>query len=116
MRRTLLILFASVLTLAAADVTGTWSGTFTPEDGNEGPALLILQQKGESLTGTAGPNEESRHEILNGKVTGDKVSFVAGREPMKFELTLKGDELSGQVTRERDGQKQTAQLNVKRAK
>jgi hypothetical protein len=35
---------------------------------------------------------------------------------MKFDLTIKGDELSGQVTRERQGQFQTAKLSLKREK
>jgi hypothetical protein len=118
MHRALLILLASIFTLAAADLTGKWTGTFTPDDGNEGPALLVLQQKGESLMGTAGPDEEQRFDIVNGKVTGDRVTFEtdSGKSAMKFELTLKGEELSGQVSRERDGQKQTAKLNVKRTK
>jgi hypothetical protein len=118
MRRTLLILLASVFTLAAADVSGKWTGTLTPDSGAEGPALLILEHKGESLTGTAGPDEGQRFDILNGKVSGDKITFEtdSGKSVMKFELTLKGEEMAGQVSREREGQKQTAKLNVKRTK
>ena len=33
---------------------------------------------------------------------------------MKFVLTLAGDTLTGQITRERDGQQQTAKLDLKR--
>src|ERR1041384_7588873 len=108
MRRTLMIFLACVFTLTAADVTGKWTGTFTPDGGDQGPALLILEQKGESLTGTAGPDDSQRFDIINGKVTGDTVTFQtdSGNSVMKFELTLKGEGLSGQVSRERDGQKQ----------
>lgn len=35
---------------------------------------------------------------------------------MRFVLMLEGDTLAGQVTRERDGQQQTAKLNLKREK
>jgi hypothetical protein len=35
---------------------------------------------------------------------------------MRFALTLEGDTLTGQATRERDGQQQTAKLNLKREK
>jgi hypothetical protein len=35
---------------------------------------------------------------------------------MKFVLKLEGDEMTGDVSRERDGQVQTAKLAVKRAK
>ena len=118
MHRIALFLLASVLSLAAADVSGKWTGTFSPDDGDEGPALLVLQQKGEMLTGTAGPNEEHRMEISNGKVVGDKVTFQVGDgdRVMKFELTIKGEEITGQASRENDGQHQTAKLKVTRAK
>jgi hypothetical protein len=103
--------------LSAADVTGRWKGTLTPEGGNEGPALVILKQMGESVTGSGGPDESERHEIINGKVAGDKVTFeIATGGQMKFDLTIQGDELSGQVTRERQGQFQTAKLSLKREK
>jgi transcription termination factor Rho len=35
---------------------------------------------------------------------------------MKFDLKEQGDELTGTVTRERDGEKQSAALAVKRVK
>ena len=114
MRKSLLILLTTALALAA-DATGTYRGTFAPEDGNEGTALIILKQTGDSVTGTAGPNEDQRLDISNGKVSGDKITFET-ENSMKFELTLKGEELVGQATRERDGKRQTAKLNLKRVK
>lgn len=109
-------LLANVLTLSAADVTGTWKGTFTPENRDAGPALVILKQTGDTVTGTAGPDESERNEIANGKVTGNTITFEIPREEgnMKFVLTLEGNSLTGQATRERDGQQQTAKLNLKR--
>ena len=35
---------------------------------------------------------------------------------MKFALKLEGEEIKGDVSRERDGQKQTAKIAVKRIK
>jgi hypothetical protein len=118
MRKSLLILLTAAFTLAAADATGTYTGTFVPDDGNEGPALVVLKQTGDAITGTAGPSEEHRMDITAGKVVGDKVTFevAQGENVMKFELTLKGEELVGQATRERDGQRQIAKLNLKRVK
>jgi hypothetical protein len=51
-------------------------------------------------------------------VVGDLVTFSAspGGRSMKFELTIKGDELAGRVSLERNGQVQTASFAPKRAK
>lgn len=112
------VLLASAFIVAAADVTGNWKGTLTPENRDPGAALVILKQTGDMVTGTGGENESDRHEITNGKVTGDTVTFDIqhAKGTMRFVLTLEGDALTGQVTRERDGQQQTAKLNLKREK
>jgi hypothetical protein len=112
------VLMANALILSAADVTGTWKGTLTPENRDAGPALVILKQTGDTVTGTAGPDESERNEIANGKVMGSTVTFELARQEgtMRFVLMLEGDTLAGQVTRERDGQKQTAKLNLRREK
>lgn len=111
-----LVLLMAVSALSAADVTGAWKGTFTPEDRDAGPALVILKQTGDTVKGTAGPDENERNEITNGKVTGSTITFEVAREngTMKFVLALEGETLTGQATRERDGQTQTAKLNLKR--
>jgi len=111
----LVMAFATTM-LAAADVTGSWRGTFTPEGRDAGPALLILKQEGTAVTGTAGPDENERHAISKGKVENDTVVFEVETPGgvMKFALKQKGDELAGDVTRERDGQQQAAKLAVKR--
>ena len=114
----IVMLLASAFTAAAADFTGNWKGTLSPENRDPGPALVILKHAGDTVTGTAGPDESERHEITNGKVTGDKVTFDVqqGETTMKFVLTLDGDALTGQISRERDGQQQTAKLELKREK
>src|SRR5689334_9649732 len=88
-------------TLVAADVTGSWRGTLTPDGGDAGPALLILKQEGNALTGTAGPDENERHPISKGTVDNDAVAFEVETPGgvMKFALVQKGDELTGDVTR-----------------
>ena len=113
-----LVLLANALILPAADVTGTWKGTFTPENRDAGPALVILKQTGDTVTGTAGPDESERNEIVNGKVTGERITFDVAREEgtMRFVLMVEGDTLTGQATRSREGQQQTAKLNLKREK
>jgi hypothetical protein len=113
-----LILACTAFGLLAADATGKWSGTFTPTDGGGGPALLILKQEGSIVTGTAGPNEGERHSIQNGRIEDGTLKFEVpqGETVMKFDLKLEGDEITGDVSRERNGQRQTAKLSVKRDK
>ena len=116
----LLVIALAAASLAAADVTGNWKGTFTPDGRDPGPALLVLKQEGDAVTGTAGPDETERHPIRAGKVKNDTVTFeveTPGGAVMKFSLKQNGEELSGDITRDRDGQPQTAaKLTVTRTK
>ena len=114
----LLVVAFTVATVLAVDATGTWTGTFTPDGGEQGTAHLVLKQDGQKLTGTAGPSETQQRSIQNGKADNGKIVFeVAGDGGiMKFSLKQDGDEITGDVTRERDGQTLTAKLAVKRAK
>lgn len=117
MTQFLALALAAVTTLAA-DVTGNWKGTLTPDGRDAGPALLVLKQEGKTVTGTVGPDEGERHEITKGTVDNDAVTFEVATPGgvMKFTLKQSAEELTGDVTRERDGQQQTAKLAVKRAK
>ena len=114
----ILLLTLAAAGLMAADVTGVWTGTFTPDGRDPGPAHLVLKQEGAKLTGTAGPRAEEQLQIQNGKVEDGKLTFEVADEKttMKFVLKLEGDEIKGNVSRERDGQVQTAKLAVMRNK
>ena len=126
--RSVAALFA-ISTLSAfqakpVDLTGVWSGTFTPTTGDGQTRLRFdLKQKGADLTGTAGPAGEPQLEIANGKVTTvkDVTSVAFDVTPpngliLKFELKLIEGRLKGKVSRERDGQKQEAILDIGREK
>lgn len=117
MKHILLIAFAAG-GLFAADATGTWKGTLTPASGQGGPAHLVLKQDGDKLTGTGGPGANEQHAIQNGKAEGGKLTFdlPSPNVVMKFTLVQEGDQIKGDITRERDGQTQTAKLDVKREK
>ena len=117
MKRVLLLAVAAG-TLVFADATGTWTGTLAPSDAAAGPAHLVLKQEGEKLTGTAGPDPTEQHPIENGKADGGNLVFELSTPAgvMKFTLKQKGDEITGDVVRERGGQTQTAKLAVKRTK
>src|SRR5215467_6034662 len=86
----------SATAVLAADASGSWRGTLSDDRGTDDSALLILQQDGTKLTGTAGSNEGDRHPIQNGTVQGDSVTFEVQGPPgglLFFELKLNGDEL-----------------------
>jgi hypothetical protein len=107
--------------LVAADATGTWTGTLTiSADGTEKirPAHLVLKQEGAKLTGTGGPDAGEQHTIENGKAENGNLTFEIPQESsiMKFALKLEGDEIKGEITREREGETEKAKLAVKRDK
>ena len=114
----ILLLTLTAFSLMAADATGTWTGTLTKPGEEPGPAHLVLKQEGTKLSGTAGPNTGEQHEIQNGKAEDGKVTFEIPGEngTMKFVLTQEGEGIKGDVSRERDGQVQTATLAVTRSK
>jgi hypothetical protein len=100
-------LLALALTAAVpADVKGKWDGKVTSQrdDGStsEDAALLILDQKDTTVTGSVGGSETDQHPITSGTLEGNRLKLTAkntgnGRE-YSIELTLEGDELKGTVT------------------
>ena len=112
----LFALLFSVMLLAAADVSGTWTGSFEPQGGDAGSAWLQLKQNGQTLTGKAGPSADQSWEIRNGKIEGQKVTFELPHdgEVMTIELTLNGDTLEGNAKGEHEGETRTAHLKLKR--
>ena len=80
-------------TLAAADVSGKWTGT-----AGEYKVTLELKQEGEKLTGTLAPNEGAPFEIEKGKVQGNVITFELSPDVRyQFKLELKGDQIKGTV-------------------
>ena len=115
----LLLVALAASSIAAADATGTWTGTLTPAgDNGPRPAHLVLKQEGDKLTGTAGPDAGEQRPIQNGKAENGTLTFevVNDETVMKFALEQDGDAITGGVTRERGGEKQAATLSVKRSK
>jgi len=96
-----LLLCTLALTALAADVSGQWTGTFTPENGDGGSAYVILKQSGTALTGSGGPDASNQWPGLQGTINGNKVTFeVKSPEDgtvYKGELVLEGDHLKGEV-------------------
>ena len=113
-----LIAFALVLAVfgpavsaqTSASFTGTWEGTLTMQrpdgtEGNPSPAAFNLTQKGNELTGTAGPPEQQRP-IEKGVVADGKATFQLQQPDgplFKFALSVVKGRLQGEMTGERDG-------------
>ena len=88
------------MTVLAADVTGKWTGSFSPEGQDPSNAIVFLKQTGTSVTGSAGPDEGQQWPLTNGKLVGNKLTGeVSSPDGMvfKLDLTLEGDRISGDV-------------------
>lgn len=113
------LLALCAITALAADATGKWSVTLSPEDGQSDSGVAILKQNGDLLTGTAGPADGELSEISNGKVDGNKVSFDLARPNgmvLKINLILDGDSMTGDVVATKDGQTMKGKVTFKREK
>ena len=113
----------SALQSKPVDVTGVWTGTFTPTTGEPSGAHMDLKQKGPDVSGTAGPGQDRQVPIANGKVTTVKgvtsVTFDATQpngRVLRFDLKVVEGRLKGKATAEFDGEKREAAVDVGRAK
>ena len=109
------VAFAPVLAAQKAEkavsFTGKWEGTFTMQrpDGTEGNAQNVvfnLTQKGNVLTGTAGPPDK-QWDLAKGAVTAGKATFDVqqpGGPLFKFTLTVVKGRLQGEMAGVRDGE------------
>jgi hypothetical protein len=90
----------------ADDVSGKWSGSFTPEGHDASNAFLVLKQNGSEITGTAGPDENQQWTISKGKIEGNKVTAEVPSPDgpvYKLSMVLEGDHLKGDVTADNPG-------------
>ena len=86
-----LLLVLSAATAQAADPNGTWTWTFERPGGEAVDVSLDLKADGEKLTGQVYSGERET-EITDGTFKGDEVSFqtVRERNGNKFVMTYKG--------------------------
>ncbi len=94
----------------AAGPSGTWEWTIKTPNGREIESTLTLKVDGDKLTGTLASGRQQREtEIANGKVKGDEISFEVTRERQGNEFTVKysgkveGDTIKGKMTGTRPG-------------
>lgn len=97
--RCAILLALSAATALAADVTGTWTAKMGGPDGGDFTMTFHFKQDGAKLTGTVDGPQGDTLQIGEGKVEGNKISFVmtggGGGGDMKItqEGTISGDEI-----------------------
>ncbi len=80
------MLLALAVAASCADLTGKWQWQMMGS-GSRTPYILTLKQDGAALTGTLSAGEDVTP-IRDGKVNGDKVSFVVARTWANRETAL----------------------------
>ncbi len=119
MGRLIATVLLSTMCLIAGDVSGRWSGSFKPDQGDDEslPLFLILKQDGDKLTGSGGPDESEQHPMQNGRATGDRVTFEvrAGNGAFILDLKSTGDALTGDLQFKGGNEPRTAKVSLKRA-
>lgn len=103
---------------SAADITGNWKADLQTPQGQV-QVSYTFKQEGEALTGTWQAAQSPTVEITEGKVTGDKVSFVVKLGPsgglvFAHEGTIKGDEI--QLTMKPSGEFPGSEVVAKKVK
>lgn len=107
----------------AGSVDGTWTWSFTTQNGQTFESRAKLKQEGEKLTGVIISRNNRETEIKDGKIN-DKgeVSFNVTRErqgqtmTQKYTGKLEGDTIKGKVERQRDGESRSTDWEAKRVK
>lgn len=113
-----LVIALCAMTALGADLSGKWSGTFTPEGNDGNAAFAIIKQAGTTLSGSAGPDENQQWPFT-GKVDGNKITGEVKSpegDVYKLDLILEGDHLKGDVIATHDGQTMKGKLDLARVK
>jgi hypothetical protein len=122
MKKRLILLSAALLVALyalsafAANVAGKWTAEDKDPDGNPSTITYVFKQEGTQLTGTVAIPADTAN-ISNGKVDGDKVSFVAvfSFGTITHTGTVHGDEITLTVESD-DPSFTTHEIILKRSK
>jgi hypothetical protein len=110
----------SAVALSTPNFTGKWSGTLQMDGENDAkPAYSILNQDGNKLSGSVGPNESEQDSFEGGKVDGDKLTFDVPQGPngegsIHVEMQVKGDQMTGRATWSGPGVNGSGKISLKR--
>jgi hypothetical protein len=86
MMRRILLMVLLAMGAWAADISGQWKGEWT-DSRDTPPYTFTFKQDGASLTGTISSEGGGDLQIREGKVSGDRVSFVVVRSVGAREMT-----------------------------
>ena len=109
------LLFANLV--LAADVNGKWTAEMKGRDGQAMTQTFNFKADGSKLTGSVSMGQMGDHEIANGKVDGDNISFDVNVEfngnarTLKYTGTVSGDE----IKMKRESQRGPQEFVAKRA-
>lgn len=94
----LAVLFAVLPRVYAADISGTWKGTFE-FDNSPVPLTFHLTESGDGVTGTVEGLPTTPAEIHDGKIDGDTVSFWVNTDYQgtAYKLVYKGKIAEGEI-------------------
>lgn len=88
MRRMLVTLALLASSVLAADVSGTWKGTVETPNGSA-ERTFVFKVDGDKLTGETVSSLMGKSPIMNGKISGDTLTF-------KIQLKFDGNEMEAQ--------------------
>ncbi|MEY4988249.1 MAG: hypothetical protein RL567_2028 [Bacteroidota bacterium] len=82
---------------ATVQVSGKYSADFWSDDSNHSPGVLILNQKGNQVTGTV-LKTSGDYRFLQGNISGDSLllSYFDGSGAMQFRSKVHGKQIDGQ--------------------
>ncbi len=106
------------------DVTGTWAGGISSQDGGKGSVRFVLKQNGDQISGTAGPSDkQSLPQVYDGKLNGNHLTFgvddadESGHKlTYHFDLTVTGDRIAGKAEGRSGDRSWTMNVSVTRQK
>ena len=122
MKKFLSLFLLASFALTAGELTGKWSGKFdiTNSEGEKQAhqAYMNLKVDGNTVSGTAGPNDGEQMAIKDGKLIAEKLTFkveMGDGGSINFDVVFKGDTIVGNATGTGGGgEKMSAAVDLKR--
>ncbi len=104
--------------MQSGSVSGKWQGTFRVDGGDHDvPQLFQLNEDGQKLTGTGGPDAAERYPIANGQLNGDRVTFdlTTGEWKFSYDLRTSGQVMNGKLTLKSANDTRVARVVLKKS-
>jgi hypothetical protein len=119
-----MLLFAAIALFAATNVTGTWTGDATDNEGGRQGAYLLLQQDGLKVTGVAGASKEHAWPVKRAVCRGDRLTFGVTSSNSEtgeqiewlFDLKVESDHMAGTAEARRGDQSFEIKVELTRQK